>query len=143
MFLISTLNYKIFISADFEPKKFSRFFRFSANFRSKFFDSKSTEWKFYYAKWIWGTNFMKQIFLSYIVKNGAYEANSHVQKRFSDFSQRGYVFGFYWQWTMKLHTLRYSNSPSAILEDFFSIRFKPHQVVPRKIPVLAFFNDFS
>ena len=30
---------------------------------------------------------------------------------------------------MKLHTLRYSNSLSAILEDFFSIRFKPHQVV--------------
>ena len=30
---------------------------------------------------------------------------------------------------MKLHTLRYSNPLSAILEDFFSIRFKPHQVV--------------
>ena len=38
---------------------------------------------------------MKQNFLSYVVKNGAYEANSPVQKRFSDFSQRGYVFGFY------------------------------------------------
>ena len=41
----------------------------------------------------------------------------------------GYVFGFCWQWTMKLHTLRYSNPLSTILEDFFSIRFKPHQVV--------------
>ena len=30
---------------------------------------------------------------------------------------------------MKLHTLRYSNPLSAILEDFLSIRFKPHQVV--------------
>ena len=36
---------------------------------------------------------------------------------------------FYWQWTMKIHTLMYSNPLSAILEDFFSIRFKPHQVV--------------
>ena len=45
MFLISTLHNKIFISADFEPKNFARFFRFSANFRSKFFDSKSTEMK--------------------------------------------------------------------------------------------------
>ena len=45
MFIISTLHNKIFISADFEPKNFARFFRFSANFRSKFFDSKSTEIK--------------------------------------------------------------------------------------------------
>ena len=30
---------------------------------------------------------------------------------------------------MKLHTLRYLNPLSAILEDFLSIRFKPHQVV--------------
>ena len=59
----------------------------------------------------------------------AYEANSPLQKRFHDFSQRGSVFGFYWDWTLKLHTLRYSNPLSAILEDFFSIRFKPHQVV--------------
>ena len=52
-----------------------------------------------------------------------------LQKRFSDFSQRGSVFGFYWDWTMKLNTLRYWNPLSAILEDFLSIRFKPHQVV--------------
>ena len=32
---------------------------------------------------------------------------------------------------MKLHTLKYSNPLSAILEDFLSIRFKPHQVVER------------
>ena len=29
----------------------------------------------------------------------------------------------------RLHTLRYKNPLSAILEDLFSIRFKPHQVV--------------
>ena len=34
---------------------------------------------------------------------------------------------------MKLNTLRYSNPLSAILEDFFSIRFKPHQVVAPKM----------
>ena len=34
---------------------------------------------------------------------------------------------------MKLHTLRYSNPLSAILEDFLSIRFKPHQVVPSQL----------
>ena len=45
MFLISPLHNKIFISIDFEPKKFGRFFRFSANFRSKIFGSKSTEKK--------------------------------------------------------------------------------------------------
>ena len=45
MFLIFTLHNKIFISADFESKNFARFFRFSANFRSNFFDSKSTEMK--------------------------------------------------------------------------------------------------
>ena len=56
---------------------------------------------------------------------------SPLQKRFRDFSQRGSVFGFYWDWTLKLHTLRYSNPLSFILEDFFSIRFKPHQVVSR------------
>ena len=45
MFLISTLHNKIFISADFEPNNFGRFFWFSANFRSKLFGSKSTEMK--------------------------------------------------------------------------------------------------
>ena len=36
----------------------------------------------------------------------------------------------------KLHTLRYTNPLSAILEDFLSIRFKPHQVVgPRRIQI--------
>ena len=45
MFLISILHNKILISVDFEPKNFGWFFRFSANFRSKFFDSKSTEMK--------------------------------------------------------------------------------------------------
>ena len=45
MFLISILYNKIFISADFEPKNFAQFFRFSANFRSISFDSKSTEMK--------------------------------------------------------------------------------------------------
>ena len=32
--------------------------------------------------------------------------------------------------TIKLQTLSYLNMLSAILGDFFSIRFKPHQVVP-------------
>ena len=40
--------------------------------------------------WAWGKNFM-----IYVVKNGAYEANSMLQNRFRDFSQRGYVFGFF------------------------------------------------
>ena len=45
--------------------------------------------------WAWGTNFMKNSFFIHLVKNGANEANSPLQKRFRDFSQRGYVFGFY------------------------------------------------
>ena len=69
--------------------------------------------------------------MSYVVKKWSLWSKFTSSKRFSDFSQRGSVFGFYWRWTMKLHTLRfrYSNPLSAILEDFFSIRFKPHQVV--------------
>ena len=37
---------------------------------------------------------------------------------------------------MKLHTLRNSNPLSAILEDFLSIRFKPHQVYSVDIKIL-------
>ena len=41
----SPLHNKIFISADFEPKQFGRFFRFSAKSWPKFFGSKSAEMK--------------------------------------------------------------------------------------------------
>ena len=34
-------------------------------------------------------------FANFGAKIEAYEANSPLQKRFCDFSQRGYVFGFY------------------------------------------------
>ena len=42
---MSTFHNKIFISADFELEYFRRFFRFLANFRQKFFGSKSAEMK--------------------------------------------------------------------------------------------------
>ena len=38
---------------------------------------------------------------------------------------------------IKLQTLSYTNPLSSILEDFFSIRFKPHQVVVQKEPYFA------
>ena len=37
----------------------------------------------------------KEIILIYVVKIGTYEANTPLQERFRDFSQSGYVFGFY------------------------------------------------
>ena len=61
-----------------------------------FFAQNRPKGKFYYAMWVLGTNFMKYFFPIYVSKIGAYEANSPLQKRFCDFSQRGYVFGFYW-----------------------------------------------
>ena len=40
-----------------------------------FFAQNLPKWKFYYAKGVWGSNFMKQIFLIYVVKNWAYVVN--------------------------------------------------------------------
>ena len=37
-------------------------------FGQNFLTQNQPKWKFYYAKWIWGTHFMKQNFLSYFVK---------------------------------------------------------------------------
>ena len=69
-------------------------------------------------------------------KIGAFEANSPLQKRFCDFSQRGYVFRSYLHYVVVtrlsnyiVNTLRFPNPLSAILENLFSIRFKLHLVV--------------
>ena len=61
------------------------------------------------------------------VKIEAYEANSPLQKRFRDFSQRGYVFGFYWDQSIKRQNgqnLNYPDPLSTILGDFFFNEFQ-------------------
>ena len=86
---------------------------------------------------------MKQKNLSYVVKNWSLWSKFTCSKKVSWFFSKGSVFGFHWQWTMKLHTLSYSNLLSAILEDFFSIRFKSHQVVLGWAAFWPFFTGWT
>ena len=73
------------------------FWNVSPIFGQFFFAQNRPKWKFYYGMWLWGTNYMKYFCFIYGSKIEAYEANSTLQIRFCDFfSQRGYVFGFYW-----------------------------------------------
>ena len=41
------------------------------------------------------SNTLYEIIFFYVSEVGAYKANTPLQKRFCDFSQRGYIFGFF------------------------------------------------
>ena len=72
-----TLHNKKFSSADFEQNKFDHSLKRFANFRAKYFCSKSAEMKILLCNVGMGkTNFMKLYFFIYVSKIGAYESNS-------------------------------------------------------------------
>ena len=90
-----TLHNEKLISANFEQKNFAHFLKRFADFRANFFCSKSAEMKILLCNVAMGNKLYEIIFLINVLKIEAYEANSPLQKKFCDFSQRGYFFGFY------------------------------------------------
>ena len=127
LFLISTLHNKIFISVDFESKNFDRKLAENRKNRPKFFGSKSTEIKILLCKVDIRKKLYENFFFELCSKKMKFMKQIHLFIKcfviflkgatFSDFIETG------------LWNYIHSNPLSAIMEDFLSIRFKPHQVV--------------
>ena len=83
---------------------------------------------FYYVMWAWGTNFMKWNALTYVCsKRMELMKQIHLFKKGFVIFLKGATFSDFIE--TRLSNYKPLAIRIAILEDFFSIRFKPHQVV--------------